>query len=312
MNRDSSARRPTVIGFLENEDDDPTAFTWLDVGGITRVRDLREDSTKTCLVLGAFADTTAQGDSADHYLTRLDFTGDSTEVLSGEGTWVQMNGADCRWEDIVSITGIGNTDIRTGFDTEDDCYRQNVVIGAAGAKSKLAVEARTERDNSPIGVLFDMTDSDPGFDAADNSGVVTALLASSEGVNGNQGNSYVGIQARANFGRYAVGLDSEANSGIQNSIGVYSRAGGALNSSADANIAYYGEVPNGTGVLLYRVGGQTITTGMTIMLSDESVKQNVEEIHDASYILSQLAPKPTIMFHPITDISDSRKVCNMD
>ncbi|MCZ4409344.1 hypothetical protein O3Q51_11005 [Cryomorphaceae bacterium 1068] len=48
MNRDSSTRRPTVIGFLENEDDDPTAFTWLDVGGITRIRDLREDSSRLC------------------------------------------------------------------------------------------------------------------------------------------------------------------------------------------------------------------------------------------------------------------------
>lgn len=241
----------------------------LDVDGGARLRQLPLNDTADVFITGRQEDAVG-----DYVLTYTPFD--------------DLNFDDCRWEDVNSATGLGLTDIRTGFDLEADCYRQNVVIGAISAKSKLAVEARTERDNSPVGVLFDITDSELGFDAGSNSGVVTALLADASGINAASGIDYVGIQSRSLFGRRSVGVDSRAAAGEEFSIGVYSAAQGA---PSGRNIAYYGEVSNPGDVFLYQVGGQTIVTGPQINLSDETVKTNVEDIEGASSLLNQLQPK---------------------
>ena len=241
----------------------------LDVDGTARLRQVPFNDTADVFITGRQVDALG-----DYVLTYTPFD--------------DLNFDDCRWEDIGSGTGLGPTDIRTGFDLQDDCYRQNVVIGAAGAKSKLAVEARTERDNSPLGVLFDITDSQPGFDASSNGDIVTALFADASGINASSGIDYVGIQSRSLFGRNSVGVDSRATAGNEYSIGVYSVASGAVNAR---DIAYYGEVFDPGDIFLFQVGGQTITTGASINLSDETVKTNIEDIEGASSLLNQLQPR---------------------
>jgi hypothetical protein len=257
----------------------------LDVIGTARLRQVPNNPSEV-LITGL-----QQSAVGDYELNYLAFPNNANLYLDGTGNW-SPGGADCRWEDVGSATGLGSTDIRTGFDLQDNCYRQNVIIGAISAKSKLAVEARTERDNSPIGVLFDITDSQPGFDPGSNNGVVTALLADASGINEDFGTSYVGIQARSVFGRNSVGVDSRADAGVGHSIGVYSVASNAQTTgSPAANIAYYGEVFDPNDVLLYQVGGTTWTTGPTINLSDENIKSDIENLENASSILNQLQPK---------------------
>lgn len=295
-NRDNNERRPVVVGFLENEDANPSAFTHLDIGGVTRVRDLREDSTKTCLVLGTIADTTAQGDSADHYLTRLDFPGDSALFLAGDATWRPTDGTDCRWKEI-SDGVTQNNNMYMGFDESSNCYTTRLGVGIHNPKSKMGVFSTTERDKTAIALQVQATNNDPSWDSSLSNGGMVGLVANAFGVQ--SGVNHVGVEANSEKGKFAIGVIASASDGGQNSIGVYSTAstalsipnptpGGNLNTP---NIAYYGEVFAQGDAAIYLVGGLQVNTGPSISISDENVKSDIENLANASEILFQLSPK---------------------
>lgn len=126
--RNNNNNRATAIGFLAGEQSNPTGFTTLDVGGITRIRQL-PDTTKTCLIIGSISDTSQTADPEDHYLTRLDFTGNTDEYLSGDGTWQEFTGTDCRWYDATSVTVQDERDIYTGFNPGEECNRGKLGVG---------------------------------------------------------------------------------------------------------------------------------------------------------------------------------------
>jgi len=98
-----------VIGFLDGAEPDPISaggtLTTLDVGGLTRIRNLSTLGDNDCLVIGLQA---LSGAPEDNFLKRLDFTGDNTDFLAGDGTWQPGGGGpDNDWE-------TDGTDVWTG------------------------------------------------------------------------------------------------------------------------------------------------------------------------------------------------------
>jgi hypothetical protein len=288
--------RPTAIGFLRGEDSDSpmTSFTRLDVGGITRIRKLPNDTARSCLIIGTIADTSSTtADRADHYLSRIDFTGDTTDVLSGDGTWVQANSlGDCRWEDINSGTISGNTDIRTGWSTNSDCYRDKVSIGIVGNKdAKLEVASLRERDKVNTAIYARAT----GLDSEGGGAFVTSVLGETIGETGvfNTSTVLVGVDGSAGkvgeAARQNVGVRGEASAtqGGQ-AIGVYAKAEGT-----GQQIGLYAE---GNQAILYFGGAGG--TGFPITLSDASLKSEIATLEGATEILNQLSAKTYFMNNP--------------
>ena len=82
--RHNELDRTVCIGFLDNELDDPTSNTRLDVGGITRIRTLQEIEPQSLIIGYSFADVN-ETDPADHFLGRLDLPNDNNLFLDGTG-----------------------------------------------------------------------------------------------------------------------------------------------------------------------------------------------------------------------------------
>ncbi|MFT6997508.1 MAG: hypothetical protein ACJAQ4_001262 [Cryomorphaceae bacterium] len=305
-NRDENNRRPVVVGFLENEDANPTAFTYLDVGGITRIRDLREDSTKTCLVLGTFADTTAQGDSADHYLTRLDFPQDSTLFLAGDATWRPGAGSDNDWES-------DGTDVWTGHGL-NGFPGGSVYVGEDPTTAVIPFDAKllSLTDSNEISLVAINTTPDLAIRGAAvfevsgtgsiNVGTQTRLFSSLFS-NNNIGNDIqIRHPGRRNIGVRAIAQgafseDSE-NIGVQGiatqsappadiHYGVFGIAGRGIKD----NYGIYGEYEPSLGMSGWAgyFVGDVFTTG-NYLPSDENYKTNINELEEASTLLGQLNP----------------------
>ena len=197
--RNDNANRTVAIGFLSGELGNPVNnAARLDVGGRVRVRNL-QDTLPDCLVTGFNASQNA----ADHYLTRLDFIGATDSVLSGAGTWVPLS--DCRWEDVNSGTVPGNTDLRTGFSTSSDCYRDKVVIGANGAKrAKLEAYSRSDRDK-----VFDAIYARAAGVGDTVGTILTGITGETEGFAGALTSVYVGMFGNAGYiGEPGIGQSS--------------------------------------------------------------------------------------------------------
>jgi hypothetical protein len=281
-------KRTTVIGFLRNEQPDPynapldSIITTLDIGGLTRIREL-PDSVPNSLIVGFNIPEANQGDN-DRFIGKLDFPNDSTMYLDGTGNW-SNNLSDCRWADTPSLTVTGETDIYTGFDPEDPCHRGKVAIGSNAPKAKLDVTMRTERDNTTAAISADATDSEPGFGGGPT--LVYGVLSNAEGIN--EANTYIGVAGQAQEGKYAVGLLGLASSiaGVNISIGTYTKA----TASASANIGIYAEAPAGsTDYAAQLIGGITFTQP-PIMLSDQTIKTDINPINNATQLLSLFQPK---------------------
>lgn len=214
-------RRTVAVGFLDGTLSDPInsggVQTVLDIAGLTRIRNL-QDTTVHCLITGFNVGSNIN----DNFLTRLDFPDDPLLFLDGSGNWSPSSGFDCRWEDITSATITGNTDIRTGFSTNSDCYRDKVVIGGAAPKfSKLEVYSIFARDKVRQAIYGKATG------AGETTGAIfTAVTGETEGSSGAINSVYVGAHGSAgflgNYGRQNVGVRGEASSGPGGTaIGVY-------------------------------------------------------------------------------------------
>jgi len=276
-----------AIGFLEGEGSAPAApfgiQTVLDIGGLTRIRNLRSQGDNDCIVIGS----NAQG-AADNYLKRLDFTGNSNDFLAGDGTWQQGGGEDCRWKNGTDPFTINET-MFMGVDPNSDCYRGKLLVGTTTTDAKIEVENRTARDRVSTGIDVAVLNDTPNWMALDNDDRligISSLVSNTDGATSNT--NHIGIESVATFGGVAVGVDALANRGVKNTIGVYSKA---VNGSLGTNIAYYGEVDNPNDVILYQVGGTSLQTGPTINISDESVKTNIAKLEGASTMLNDLEVK---------------------
>jgi hypothetical protein len=278
-----------AIGFLEGELTPPAApfniQTVLDVGGLTRIRNLRSQGDNDCIVIGS----NAQG-AADNYIKRLDFTGDPNDYLAGDGTWQQgLSATDCRWTDAPdSFTP--DDFMFAGFDPLSSCYRSKLAFGTNTADAKVEIENLTDRDRVSTGLDVVSINNVSSWTANDNNARLIGIssLADASMIDNSQV-FHIGIETQAVGGQRAVGLDALADRGVKSSIGVYSLA---RNTSFGNNIAYYGEVFSALDFYEYNVGGiGGVSTGASINISDESVKTNIEVLEGASDLLSALQVK---------------------
>ncbi len=284
-------QRTVAIGFLPGEASDPintgALQTRLDVGGLTRIRQIPLVEEKNCLIVG-----TNVLDSEDNVLTRIDFPTTSDAdclVLNGQGEWVNVCdlSGDCRWSDVASTTVPNERDLITGPPQNDDCQRGKVGIGVDNVqKAKLEVRNLITRDRINT-AIYGETDMNQEFQSFPDifHGVYGATR------NGAPGGTATacGVKGYAQNSRYQVGVLGESRGTTGVGIGV-----AGLSRAPGTGIGVYGEVFSNAGPVLnsagYFVGGIT-TTGPPLVVSDGSVKTDVQEISAATEILLLLSPK---------------------
>jgi len=263
--------------------------TVLDVNGLTRVRNLPLNGVNSCVVIGSNPPGAQNGDE-DHYLKRLDFTGNTSDYLSGAGTWETFSGVDCRWLDVTSLTVAGETDIYTGFINSDDCDRGKVGIGVNNIRlAKLEVSNQITRDEVDYGIYGGLNAEAQTLTAQPR--VLAGVFGDFFGGNAST-TTDAGVYGQAfSKGKYQVGVYGRSISSVftVNQMGI---AGVTDGIGSGSNIGVYGEVavtgPSSWGGLFL---GGTALTGMPVIVSDESVKTNVEELTNATELINSLAPK---------------------
>jgi len=245
------------------------------------------------LVMGYQFDGVNNG-SEDYFLGRLDFPEENAEcfVLNGQGEWINICGGildnDCRWEDINSGTIMGELDMITAFDPEEECYRGKIGIGTNALKiAKLNVLNTLSRDEVLIGIYGESYawggDMNSYVIGVSGEGHTNDLCCSST--------ISVGLQGVGRDSRYAVGVNGLSKGHIGNTTtGVSIAVRGVAEGGSTNTIGIYGEVysPGNPG---YFVGGNVVLTGNTVIISDESVKNTIEPLENASSLLNNLQPK---------------------
>jgi flagellar hook assembly protein FlgD len=290
-----------VIGFLDGIQPDPIVAmgtpTTLDVGGLTRIRNLPTQGNNDCLVIGA----SLPGSGADNFLKRLDFTGDNTEVLSGDGTWVNVSsGADLDWES-------DGTDVWTGHGL-NGFPAGDVFIGSvpymSNAKLSIFENVSNTTNRSGQSIFLNRFALALGTTRA-----LNVALFDNEGSGSN-----VGVESLVRGGKLAIGgrfRADLADTQSEWSAGAAGYALGAIDQLVDV-IGLYGYAEKfSTGSVSKPIGvyGEAIFTGSTpissiaghfqgtvqqllasITLSDQTLKQNIQSIENAGDILSSLNP----------------------
>ena len=301
--------RTLCVGFLDNELDDPTNDTRLDVGGLTRIRTLTNDADSLeCLIVGYSEPGVNDTDPEDQFLRRIDFPDDETLYLDGTGEWTSV-GDDCRWQDNSTSTSSNplELDIYTGFDPGNDCYRGKVGIGV---KKPQVAKAEVYMINDELGNFTDPIRNDEVL--------IGTFSRTSSYVDGNNGSIYVaGVKGQAdclgevgstqaNIGVHGIGLDSRFICGVfgegrglpqstGNSFGVRGEASGGTD-----NYGVYGEVFTSAGSdhSGYFVGGTFVSSGTPVLLSDQSIKSEINDLTGATETLNSLSPKTYFMQSP--------------
>ncbi len=317
--RNNGSARATAIGFLNGEASPPyqsgAISTRLDVGGLTRIRLLPENSTPKSLITGYNIQGANNGVS-DKFLGRIDFPGDTCLVLNGEGKWTNIcnlnTGGDMDWDTDgnnvwtgtgingypAGKVGIGIAGYSAGAKLDVFSYEHNFSVGSIGIKAVVYSQ-------NPANYVNYGRWTEVGGGVSANYGNYTLMNDGNTGVNiGNQllivanGSALnVGSQIAVggassgstsqNYGILATSTSSFQNAALNN-FGVYARACGATN-----NYAIYGETcSSSTGGANWAgyFNGDVYTTGV-YSISDESIKEDIQEIPNASEILNSLNPK---------------------
>ena len=197
-----------------------------------------------------------EDDIGDYTLTYLAFTGNNGEVLAGDGTWV--NNGDCEWN---LATNFGSNDLVMGY--TGACNEGRVGIGTS---TPFLAKAHIFQDQSGIG--------NPSY----------GLLSQAEGntteIRGVFGTGEATGPNTVTGNRRVVGVEGLAIGDAPNCtyqlIGVYGRTnpiGGSCNNT-----------------LAGLFEGDIQVTGM-LLPSDETLKENVQTIENASDILGQITPR---------------------
>lgn len=256
-----SNNRNVAIGFLPvvgNATTNPTER--IDVLGTARLREMLSNQADV-LITGV-----QQSAAGDYALNYLSFTGDNSEVLAGDGSWVDISNFGCEWNIIPNAT-TGDNDLVMGY--PGACNEGFVRIGTAtnfgGFQPRMTLESNS---NSNAG-LFSFVQGEIGI------GTLT------------QGTIWqtVGVLSRTltTEGR-SIGVlgISGSNSNVIASIGV-----AGVSSTSGPSYGLYGE---GSTAALYLVGN-TVSSGQSFGLSDMNFKTNLTDEVPGISELMLLTPK---------------------
>ncbi len=320
-----SDRRTVAIGFLPGEASDPintgALQTRLDVGGLTRIRELRFQQPN-CLITGVNVGPS----SMDNFLTRLDFIkGDTADcyVLGGGGNWIEVCdnglGPDKDWEfDNLNVwTGHGLNGFPAGV---VGIGVQPSGIGVA----KLHVRATSQNQNFlgskailaetvPVAGNFLSTaiELSPRGGTVVNWGTQMSLPAVTGG--GTYGHSVIMTSSEnaALWGFQAVLNGQLSNATAINYGGEFNVKGGVnsqgtcgLVASAEGGLQAIGvnsAAPINSGINYAGFfNGDVWYTGSIQAPSDESLKSEIQPLENATEKLLQLQPKSYVYMegHP--------------
>jgi hypothetical protein len=311
----------------------------LDVNGTARLR-VMTDTVPHVLITGLQADTTV-GDYVLHYRP---FPNDSTIFLAGDGTWQTVNtGTDCDWElvntdldivmgydsaCVVRAVGIGTPTPRTKLQVDfhgllpsgfDDVAIDATVRTANNQQTteRIAVRGRAlnEEDES-------INDTYGGYFTAHGSNKVYGLFAeafrtttnniSPKGVVGKA----AGVSATSdNMGVLGLASNSQYNYGVRGEAIYESYLGGpqpgrnfgvygyACDASSQ-NYGVYGKICQGSPGYAGYFDGPIYASSSPWVISDASLKQNIESFENALDVISQLQPKTyEFVSNPDSDIN---------
>lgn len=263
----------------------------LDIAGRLRVREVPLDTIPEVLIVGREIDSVG-----DYVLNHLPFPGDNSVFLSGTGEWLpggSGSGNDCRWKDSNSLIP-GELDMYMGANPSSNCYRGKLGVGIDAPKdAKMQVHNFWDRDQVRLALWAECRgDNDYNPDR------ITSITGYAHGTffnpDADSRNTYIGVSGSGLDGGWTVGvLGIGAGSYYdinQYNIGVYASA----DTSSGIDIGLYAEGEE-YAILTYGAVG---TTGMPIILSDESVKTDIQNLSNASDILAQLQPKTYMMVNP--------------
>ena len=314
--RNNGSARATAIGFLQGEASNPyhsgAVSTRLDVGGLTRIR-LLPDSTPRSLITG-YQLAGANNGVGDNFLGRIDFLGDTCLVLNSEGKWTNvcnLSGGDLDW----NTDGL---DVWTGLSTGS--YPPGKVgIGIHGNSAQAKLEVRSFSRNTTAGSIGIKTvtnavdplcfvnfghwaevsgaiDSNYGYYTRIIDGNSLRNIGSYYQVTGNGVIENTGVRVTvsgASSGSTSrnIGFDASVvsiSTPALDNFGVTAKACGSTN-----NYAIYGTTCTSTSGGANWAGyfnGDVYSSGLYIG-SDANIKEDIQEIPNASEILSSLNPK---------------------
>jgi hypothetical protein len=212
----------------------------------------------------------------DYELNYLDMSGNSTDVLAGDGTWIDINDAACEWNEITNVTD----DLVMGY--TGACNTGKVGIGLSVPTSKLQIKNTVTATNSTVKVESTgdngTTVGHYGIDCRSNGGGLFQVAINGEAlatttVTFTPPNYHplIGVRGIANAGEYCG----------HRAIGVYGEANGSTCSPALAG--YF--------------AGAIVHTQPPIGLSDQGIKINVESYSGGLNAVMALQPK-TYNFDP--------------
>lgn len=266
---------------------DPTAT--IDVNGDARIRNV-PTATPNSILIGVNASS-----SSDLNVRRLDFTGNTNQVLLGNGTWGSYNQSNGFFGCSNSTTAanlsensrINLNNYNLYFEKNDALGTNHVGIGYSCSeilKGKLSV-----RQVHPATMTISNTETIAGyFLNSDQSQTFSTQFVSvrgeSLGMNMNDGSRNVGGYFSANNGLQSVGVVGTGLGG-KYSVGVY---GEALNGTV-VNYGVYGKA-TGTNAWAGWFDGPGFLGAGAWTYSDYNLKQNIQEFNEANAILSQLNP----------------------
>lgn len=241
----------------------------LDVDGTARLRQVPFNDTADVFITGRQVD--ALGDYVLTYTPVEDFNFD-----------------DCRWVDVNSTTVIDEIDIFTGVPTGDEnCDRGKVGIGVEDVRrAKLEVENLITRDEINA-AIYGGTDMElqggnfPNFFYGVYGETTNAQLGNTA--------STCGVKGFATTSRYQVGVFGEST-GVQSATGYSIGVAGLANGTSSISAGVYGESIGGASPGGFFLGGVT-SSGSPLIISDEQVKSNIQNIENASELISQLTPR---------------------
>ena len=209
------------------------------------------DTLPDVLITGFEEDTIG-----DYTLTYLAFTGNNGQVLAGDGTWV--NNGNCEWN---LQTNFGNNDLVMGY--TGACNEGRVGIGTS---TPFLAKAHIFQNQSGIG--------NPSFglwsQAEGNTTEIRGVFGTAEATGPNTAGGTIRV---AGVEGLAIGTAPNCTYQL---VGIYGRTnpiGGSCNNT-----------------LAGLFEGDIQVTGM-LLPSDETLKENVQTIENASDILGQITPR---------------------
>ncbi|WP_306640580.1 tail fiber domain-containing protein [Sanyastnella coralliicola] len=248
----------------------------LDVEGTARLR-IMPGLTPDALITGI-----QQTEVGDYALDYLEFTGNDTDFLAGDGTWV--NGDDlCEWNEIDNG---GSADLVMGY--VGACNEGRVGVGLdvptgkfhsfqANTADGLNTNARIETiGGNEINSIWVSANADAG------TAISRGVRVESQGVATQSTNH--GVTARVVAGEKVIGVLGQAQSGTDHTIGV---AGLALGGTpGNQFVGVYGE-----GLIAGWFAGPVWTNAPVINVSDATFKENVSDEVPGLETVLQISPK---------------------